>query len=201
MEKFDGFILIGGRSSRFGTDKAFAEIDGRSLARRALDTVRLALPDTRVTMVAGTDAQFAIEAIQLKAGFIFDLYPNRGPLGGLHAALAHAETPWLFLMACDFPLMESALIACLAEKVSGEYDAVIPRQPDGRLQPLCGFYNVGKCSAVVDALIQLPRSVSMHDVLEGLNVRIVSGEEYGSITAATDAFLNVNRPQDLDSLD
>ena len=199
MQKFDAFILIGGRSSRFGVDKALVEIDGRSLARRAANTVRAGLPDATVTMVAGNEAQFAIEAIRSEAGFIFDLYPDRGPLGGLHAALANAKTPWIFLMACDLPLVPAGLITLLSEKVSAGYDAVIPQQPDGRLQPLCGFYSVGPCRAIVDVLFERPRAGSMHQVLDELNVRIVTAEEYGRVLQAGDAFVNVNRPQDLDS--
>ena len=198
MEKFDAFILIGGRSSRFGSDKALAEIDGRSLARRAADTVRAALPGATITMVAGNEPQFAIEAIQSGTGFIFDLYPNRGPLGGLHAALAHAQAPWIFLMACDFPLMPAELITLLGTKVSDEYDAVVPQQPDGRLQPLCAFYNVGKCRTIVDATLDRPRSASMHEVLDQLQVQIVTSDTYGSVSGAGDAFINVNRPQDID---
>ena len=198
MEQFDAFILIGGRSSRFGADKALAEIDGRSLAGHAAETVRAGLPDSRVTMVAGDEAQFAIEALHSETGFIFDLYPNRGPLGGLHAALAHATTPWIFLTACDFPSMPPELITLLAREVSADYDAVVPRQPDGRLQPLCGFYSVGTCGAIVDAFIESPRSVSMHEVLDQLRLRIVTSEEYAGVPAAADAFINVNRRQDLD---
>ena len=198
MEQFDAFILIGGRSSRFGADKALAEIDGRSLARRAADTVRSGLPNSRVTMVAGDEAQFAIEAIHSETGFIFDLYPNRGPLGGLHAALAHAATPWIFLLACDFPLVPPELITLLAREVSADYDAVVPRQPDGHLQPLCGFYNVGTCGAIIDAFLESPRSVPMHEILDQLRVRIVTSEEYAGVPAASDAFINVNRKQDLD---
>ncbi len=39
----DAFILIGGRSSRFGTDKAFAEFSGQTLAERAAKAVELGL--------------------------------------------------------------------------------------------------------------------------------------------------------------
>src|SRR5687768_2507869 len=116
--EIDSFILIGGRSSRFGADKRFAKLEGRTLAERALDAVRKGLPESRITMVAGTPAEFGIQAIVAGVPFIHDLYENRGPLGGLHAALAYARTEWIFLLACDYPFVTAELIELLEGKIS-----------------------------------------------------------------------------------
>ena len=56
----DAYILIGGRASRFGSDKAIAEFGGETLAERALATAREALPECRLSFVARNEAQFAI---------------------------------------------------------------------------------------------------------------------------------------------
>ena len=81
----EAFILVGGRSSRFGRDKALADINGKSLVQRAVDTVSKALPGQRITIVAANATQFGIQGIVDRVPFIFDLYENRGPLGGLGA--------------------------------------------------------------------------------------------------------------------
>src|SRR6476659_6598378 len=109
MHLFEAFILIGGRSSRLGTDKAFVELDGMTLAERAVANVQRGLSPQRITMVAGSSTQFATEAIIADVPFIFDLYEGRGPLGGLHSALAYARTPWIFVLACDYPFVSTAL--------------------------------------------------------------------------------------------
>src|SRR3954471_23320778 len=136
----DSFILIGGRSSRLGRDKAVVEFGKQTLAQRAFLTTTDALPTSRVTFVAANEVQFGIEAINAGGPFIFDLIPDRGPLGGLHAALAYARTPWIFVLACDYPFVTSELIRFLTDKVSDNCGAVVPKQDDGRLQPLCAFY-------------------------------------------------------------
>src|SRR5688572_5425336 len=105
MHQFEAFILIGGRSSRLGTDKAFVELGGMTLAERAVANVRDGLSPERITMVAGSSTQFAIEAITSEIPFIFDLHEGRGPLGGLHAALAYSRAPWIFVLACDYPFV------------------------------------------------------------------------------------------------
>src|SRR5687768_14477512 len=130
MNEIDAFILIGGRSSRLGTDKAFVDVQGRTLLEHAIDVVREGLSPEHITAVAGRATQFAIEAIAGDVPFIFDLYENRGPLGGIHAALAHARTPWIFVLACDYPFVSGELIQFLADRIDDKFGAVVPEQKD-----------------------------------------------------------------------
>lgn len=194
----DAYILIGGRSSRLGTDKAFVEVGGETLAERSLNAVRSSKIARKVTFIAGSETQFAIEALTLDEPFIFDLVEGRGPIGGLHAALSYAETPWIFLLACDYPFISPELIALLAGLVSDEYGAVVPEQPDGRLQPLCAFYNVNSVRSVVEEIIMAPRvPPSMRSIVRSLSPRIVQPSEYGQLAGSDRFFVNVNTPADL----
>src|SRR5687768_4973345 len=131
----EAYILIGGRSSRLGRDKAFASVGGKPLTEHAVQIVNAGLEPVKTTFVAGNAAQFAIEAITLDVPCVFDLIPDRGPLGGLHAALSYARTPWIFLLACDMPLLTSEFLKLLASHVGRDFAAVVPEQPDGRIQP------------------------------------------------------------------
>ena len=196
--EIEAFILIGGRSSRLGRDKAFLEFEGRSLAARALDTVHSSGIAEKTTFVAGSQAQFAIQAISLDAPFIFDLVPGRGPLGGLHAALAYAREPWVFLLACDYPFVSPEIIGLLAQNIPEQYGAVIPQQADGRLQPLCGFYRVETAKGPVEEMILRPRlPPPMHEIAASLEPRIVSFEEYSHLPGADRIFMNINTLDDL----
>jgi len=199
MNNIEAFILIGGRSSRLGTDKAFVELGGRTLAQRAVENVRRGLSPERITMVAGSSTQFAIEAITADTPFIFDLLEGRGPIGGLHAALSYASTPWIFVLACDYPFVSSELIALLAENVDDEYGAVVPEQDDGRLQPLCAFYKVETARAIVEEIIERPRvSPPMHEVVDLLNPLVVKFSEYGNLDGSEEFFVNINTVEDLE---
>ena len=194
----DAYILIGGRSSRFGSDKAIAEIGGQTMAERALTTTREALSESRVAFVARNEAQFAIEAIRLGAPFIFDLIEGRGPLGGLHAALADARSTWIFVMACDYPFVPPAFIRLMSEMISDEYGAVAPVQSDGRMQPLCAFYNVVKTRPLIDKIIERPRvPPPMHEIVHELSPLTVNYSEYSLLPDAEMMFVNINSPSDL----
>jgi len=199
MNNIEAFILIGGRSSRLGTDKAFVELGGRTLAQRAVENVRRGLSPERITMVAGSSTQFAIEAITADTPFIFDLLEGRGPIGGLHAALSYASTPWIFVLACDYPFVSSELIGLLADNVDDEYGAVVPEQDDGRLQPLCAFYKVETARAIVEEIIERPRvSPPMHEVVDLLNPLVVKFSKYGDLDGSEEFFVNINTVENLE---
>lgn len=196
MQNADAFILIGGRSTRLGRDKAFVELGGRTLLERAVHTLQ---PEfERITIVAGNSLQFATQSIAADVPFVFDLYEGRGPLGGLHSALAHAESPWIFVLACDYPFISSDLIRLLSEKISDDFGAVVPEQSDGRLQPLCAFYDAAKARPIVEEVLQRPRvPPPMHEIVSQLTPRIVRFTEYSDLNRAPELFLNINFEEDL----
>jgi molybdenum cofactor guanylyltransferase len=194
----EAYILIGGRSSRLGRDKAFVEIGGMTLAKRALDMVRESGIASKTTFVAGSETQFAIEAITLDAPFIFDMVEDRGPLGGLHAALSYAQTDWIFLLACDYPFISPDLPRFLAGCISDEFGAVAPEQLDGRLQPLCAFYKVEAARPLVQEVIDRPRiSTPMAEIADLLTPRIVRPAEYSHLAGSDHFFNNMNTPSDV----
>jgi molybdopterin-guanine dinucleotide biosynthesis protein A len=200
MQLFEAFILIGGRSSRLGTDKAFVELGGKTLLQTAVEAVRGALPLAPITAVAGSSTQFAISSIAADVPFIFDLHEGRGPLGGIHAALSYAKTPWIFALACDYPFVSDELINLLVEKVSDEFGAVVPEQQDGRMQPMCGFYKVDAARSVVEEIIERPRMPPpMHEIVDQLNPRVIKFEEYSFLNGSADFFLNINTVEDLEN--
>lgn len=195
----DAYILIGGRSSRLGSDKAFLELGGKTLLTRAVDVVRASFPSSRITAVAGSSTQFPIQAITAGVPFIFDLHEGRGPLGGIHAALAHATSPWMFVLACDYPFVSSDLIRQLADNISDEFNAVVPEQVDGRLQPLCALYKVAVALPIVEQLLERPRvSPPMHEVVGRLAPLIIKFENYAHLSEAEDMFCNINTGDDAD---
>lgn len=195
----EAFILIGGRSSRLGRDKAFERVGGRTLAERALRTVERSRTVEKATFVTGNRIDFAIEAARMDARFVFDLVEGRGPLGGLYTALMHATSDWVFVLACDLPLVTPELIDRLSGFREGEYGAVVPEQPDGLLQPLCAFYNTTTVRPIVETIIGRPRvPPPMYEIFSLLTPRIVKPDEYEPVMTLADVyFKNVNTEQDL----
>lgn len=198
----EAYILIGGRSSRLGRDKAFVAVGGMTLAQRSLNTVRESGIASKTTFVAANETQFAIQAITLDAPFIFDLVEGRGPLGGLHAALSYAQTEWILLLACDYPFVTTDLLRFLMENISDEFGTVVPEQPDGRLQPLCAFYKAEAARPLIQEIINHPRvSPPMAEIVNSLTPKIVKPSKYSHLAGFDHFFSNLNTPDDLNKIE
>jgi molybdopterin-guanine dinucleotide biosynthesis protein A len=193
----DAYILAGGRSTRFGSDKALAVIDGMTLAERAYTRISDAFGKENVCFVARDEQSFTAEAKRLDAAVVFDAIEDRGPIGGLYTALTHASTEWIFLFACDLTDVTWSYISALKRKISEKYDAVIPEQPDGKLQPLCAFYNVARTLPIVrEMLSEDGKAPAMMSVIDRLETRIAKDNEF--VIYPPVRFTNVNYPSDIE---
>lgn len=195
----DAFILVGGKSSRLGRDKAMLPFDGTTLVERTAATIRKALPPSRITLVAANDTQLATSlALTHHLPLIFDIYKDRGPLGAVHAALCYARTDWAFIIACDFPFVSSDLLVHLTSFISNETDAIAPVQPDGNVQPLCSLWRVDPClPAFAEILQENRRPPPVRKVMEQLRTRFVRFDKLKILAGAGNFFLNVNTPAEL----
>ncbi|MEA2172754.1 MAG: molybdopterin-guanine dinucleotide biosynthesis protein, partial [Blastocatellia bacterium] len=132
LEEVEGFILVGGASSRMGTDKARLSLGGEQFVERI---ARALLSITEHVSVVGDKNLSA----QWNWPNVPDIHANWGALGGLHAALSATRARWAAIVACDLPFVNGELFVRLAS-LRQDYDAVVPLQPDNRLQPLCALY-------------------------------------------------------------
>ena len=114
FDNFSGFVLAGGKSSRMKTDKAFLEIGGETFLNRAVKTL-LNTCENRVKVVLNSTQNNFIERLPADVPQVFDIYENRGALGGIHAALKSCETKYTIILAVDLPFVMTEAIEKLAE--------------------------------------------------------------------------------------
>lgn len=186
MLEIEGFILMGGASSRMGTEKALLELDGKRFIERIADELSRAVKSVRTI-----GARREIGRLQNAP----DVYTQWGALGGLHAALDACRAEWAAVSACDLPFVTGELFVRLASLSGEDFDAVIPVQPDGRVEPLCALYRRAACLPVAQALIESgerrPRAL-----LERIRTRRVTTDELADLPDAQLFFTNVNTPED-----
>lgn len=194
----ESYILIGGESKRFGRDKATFEFNGETLAERAARIAEIAIGSKEVMYVAASKGQF----LRINdRRIIYDIYPDRGPAGAIHAALSNAATPWIFVLAVDLPFVSVAFISYLKPEISERVDVVVPCQPDGRIQPLCAFYRVTGCLAAFEnAAKNEGKIASIQEIIAGLNARLIVYGEYSHLPGAVQLLRNVNTPDDLKNI-
>lgn len=134
LSDVSGLILAGGQSRRFGEDKACYVVGGRPMARRVYDALAPLVGEVFVSVRApGANPGLPAEEV-------VDRYSDGGPLAGLHAGLVRSRTPWLFVVACDLPFVTTETLAAVLTAPRESSWPVVPRTPDGQLQPLCALY-------------------------------------------------------------
>ncbi|MEZ5331675.1 MAG: NTP transferase domain-containing protein [Thermoanaerobaculia bacterium] len=117
-----------------------------------------------------------------------DLRPRQGPLAGLEAALAAAEGRDVFLLACDLPAVDRALVRRILDRPdSFGHDAAEARVAvdEEGLQPLCALYSSTCAPLVRNSLDRGERAA--RDLLAVLRVTAVE---------AGGQLVNLNTPDD-----
>lgn len=103
-------ILAGGRSTRMGRDKALLVWHGRTLAEHIAEQ----FADCPV-LISAADADMLAG---LSYPIVTDERQGYGPLEGVYRLLLAAQTPWMFVVATDLPLVSRELLACLLERIA-----------------------------------------------------------------------------------
>ena len=182
-------ILAGGRSTRFGSDKALAIVPGtrKSLLGIALETARGVAEE--VMVIGPYRPGFEFPGLR----FVPDLYPDQGPGGGLMTALANARTRLLLVLSCDQPLIrESDLAGLLDAAASGAVAAF--RSQSGGVDPLpCALLTTSSRETLEDAFRNGERS--MHGLLSACGVATVDPPDGA---AGAGRLLDVDAPNDID---
>lgn len=183
-----GVVLAGGRSRRFGSDKARYPLAGRRMVERVLITMGSVLE--RVVVIANDPT--GLEGIEVFS----DRVPDCGPMGGLYTAFLETGAERCLLTACDTPLVESAVLKLLVRHLSFKSaDAVVP-WVSGLPQPLLAGYS-SNCFPVLERRIHR-RQLKMVDLLPEVQVDCVPADEIYAEGGSPWSFFNVNTRDDLE---
>jgi len=187
MNSITGFILVGGASSRMGTDKAALLLEGRTFVQRIAEELSAV---TNSVILVGKDS----EKLELNLPSATDVYENWGALAGVHAALSVCQSPWSLIVACDLPFVTAEIFARLAG-LREDFEAVAAIQKDGRPQPLAALYRKVPCLVRSDQLIKSGerRPIAL---LQSVRTRWTPFSELQELPGAEHFFDNINTPQD-----
>ena len=177
-------ILAGGDSRRMGQDKAALDLGGRTLLEHVTAAMQQAFFKVIVSVRQPRDGVALPQ--------VCDKVAASGPLAGLAAGLAQADTSWVFAVACDMPFVSVAVVQRLAQHRDG-YDAVVPLV-GGHPQPMAAFYAKSALDAMRASLASDDKSV--RGMLKRLNVDFVSEAELRECDPQLRSFFDLDTPQD-----
>ena len=185
-----GVVLAGGRSSRFGRDKALLTLDGETLLARA---VRILGGLTGEVLVLGPPER----AAQAPAARVIpDERPGDGPLPALATALREMRGERLIAVATDMPLLNAELLAYLLDR-SDDYDVTVPRV-GGRTQQLHAVY-ARTCLPAIEE--QLARDdLKIDRFFSRVRTLVVEEDEIARLDPLFRSFRNINTEADWEEL-
>ncbi|CAB4606467.1 unannotated protein [freshwater metagenome] len=173
-------ILVGGDSSRMGTDKALYEVEGSAMALRVA-AAATAAGAKEVLLIGGTQAR----AKKLSGTWKKDLYPGEGPLGGVITALKASSHDSVVVLSCDMPFLTDAVISSL---VRGLSDAQATVGRTDRLNWLCAAWSKQECLKTLESVWKR-KERAVHRAAVLLDV--------AEVPVPAVAVRNINSPADL----
>ncbi|MFC5051530.1 NTP transferase domain-containing protein [Rubritalea spongiae] len=173
-----GLLLVGGKSTRMGQDKAQLIYRDDTPEWQRLYAHLEALTE-QAFLCHRADQDFGVPAI---------IDPAEGPLCAIHAAQqAHPNARWL-VIACDLPLLEGDTLSQLIESANPEKDATsFASNVDHRAEPLCAIYEPSSAAAISTAVSDGKRCP--RHLLEAINTALIP-------LAKPFALNNANSPAD-----
>lgn len=183
----EAFILAGGRSHRFGRDKALAELQGRPLLGRALDVLaEVGLPATVVS--PRVDAYRS-----LTDRFLTNERPDLGPVEGLRVVLEGCRSDWALLLSVDMPWVDAVTLRVLLNIDRTSEQAICFADQTGLRHPFPGLYK----GSLHPLIKRQGEGGSMQRLLDEASPRLIVQSEVPSGPDLEQVLRNVNRPEDL----
>ena len=183
-------ILVGGKSSRMGSNKAFLELKGKTFIELQIELLREIFDDIFIS--ANTSSEYE----HLNLSIFKDVYPGNGPLGGIYTSLINSSSLHTFMLACDMPFIGPELINHLKD-LTKEYDVVIPKSEKG-LEPLHAFYSK-KCIDPIKRSLE-EDNLRITSFFPHVNVKIVELDNLNLSDSFKNSIKNLNTRDDYEDV-
>ena len=127
-------LLMGGKSSRMGRDKAY-------LLHKGIPFWKIIVQEMMQCGETYISLDSMKRAPETDCSLILDEYSSIGPMGGIYSGLLHAKEEIVFFAPCDMPIITAEMIRAIIAWYKDEYDGIILAGRDGKCYPTIGVYS------------------------------------------------------------
>ncbi len=186
--KLTAAILAGGKSTRLKKPKCLISIDNERIIELLIRKLKKLFEE--VLIITNFPELYFKEGLTL----IGDIYPFKGPMAGIHAAIKNSSYD-IFAFACDMPFIEENLIFEMTEKhFSNKPDITVCSFRD-KLYPLPGIYTKNLFSYLENLLSE--DKLSMTKLIYDVRAQVI---EVANLDREGVSFININTQEDLEKL-
>lgn len=186
--KLTAAILAGGKSTRLKKPKCLISIDNERIIELLIRKLKKLFEE--VLIITNFPELYFKEGLTL----IGDIYPFKGPMAGIHAAMKNSSYD-VFAFACDMPFIDENLIFDMTEKhFSNKPDITVCSFRD-KLYPLPGIYAKNLFSYLENLLSE--DKLSMTKLIHAVRAQVI---EVANLDREGVSFININTQEDLEKL-
>ena len=167
-----------------GCDKAMLRLHGLTLLERALEVAQTVASQVAIV---GPKARYGPDAIE-------DIFPSRGPLGGIHAALSASATDLNLVLSVDTPFVTPEFLSYLVAQAEASTAKVTVPFLESRFQPLCAVYRRDFLALAERALNAGENKIDA--LFSRTTVRRIEDAEWKRLAFDARMFDNLNTPED-----
>jgi molybdopterin-guanine dinucleotide biosynthesis protein A len=189
-------VLAGGCSTRLGQDKGLLQLGKKALVKHVLDSVEDLVNET--ILVVGSNAQRSEydKYTYPEMRIVVDKTDMQAPLVGALTGFESARGEYSLVLSCDVPFVSQSILSLLLD-LSANKNAVIPRWPNGYVEPLQAVYRTKAARAASNEALDEGR-LDMQAMVEKLQgIRYVSTLVLRQLDPELRTFFNVNTLLDL----
>lgn len=182
-----GGILAGGKSSRFGHNKALQQVDGVLFLQRAINML---LPVCDRVVISASEAN-AQDYFQLEADILKDEQKDLGPLEGIATLLKHCTADRMLITTCDMPLLTTSTLQQMIDAPT--HELICWQDHEDRMLPFPMLIDT-RCVSRVERLLE-ERRLRVRSLLDLCDTSLLT------IDANHEKeFNNINTQSDLNQL-
>jgi molybdopterin-guanine dinucleotide biosynthesis protein A len=185
-------ILCGGKSSRMGFDKCTIKVNNKLLIEIIAEQLEKVFEN--IIFLSNDLERFK----DSKYMVIKDIIANSGPIGAIYTALKQASSKYVFIIACDMPIINIAYIKYMMELIKSENIEGVVSCNSKYIEPLYAFYSIDMISTFERELKN--NNFKLLDVIKNSKMRYIEEEKWREYCKGMDIFTNLNYQSDLNVL-
>ncbi len=167
----NGLVLVGGKSSRMGTDKSDLVYHQQ---RQSEHVSSIMHPFCKTVYLSVGQSHMRQSSVLYP--IIKDVRDNNGPMTGLYSAiLFDAKLAWLIL-PCDLPFLDQAVLRKLINEINSDHDVICYfNKARNQAEPLVSIWNPSSFEKVKERY--KAKQYSMYGLIQELKSKYIEMED------------------------